>query len=326
MTTRKRAERMVDFGLDEALITFDMPKEPTDEEIAEVARMLEEGKTIRAKDEDDLEEKYNPNQPRDRYGRWSSGGGGGFAGAAANPKGKDTMEQFKTPDGKWTPERQKLHDEIVAEHFKGKTPVENPTAYMMGGGTAAGKSSILRSGQVKPPDNRVDIDSDHIKSKLPEYQAMTKAGDRKAASFVHEESSYLAKRIQREASEGGYNTLLDGTGDSSTEKLRKKVEVMRAAGQKVVAHYVTVPTEVAIARARSRGERTGRFVPEAFVKNVHASVSKVVPDAVSQGMFDEFNLWDTSAGGTPVHVASAKGSNLSIKNRGLWDSFVAKGK
>jgi hypothetical protein len=41
---RKRAKRMVDFGMDEALISFDMPLEPTEEEVAEVMRKLGEAK------------------------------------------------------------------------------------------------------------------------------------------------------------------------------------------------------------------------------------------------------------------------------------------
>jgi predicted ABC-type ATPase len=270
-------------------------------------------------------EKWSPTQPRDRYGRWSSGGGGGgFAGMPANPAGRDTMERFKVGN-EWTPERKELHDKIVASHFEGKIPVDNPVSYMMGGGPASGKSSVIKSGQVEIPNNVIVVDADGIKGMLPEYKARVELNDPKAAGFVHEESSYISKRIQKEASDRSFNTMLDGTGDSSLSGLESKVATMRGKGQKVVAHYVTVPTDVAVSRSMARAEKTGRYVPETFIRECHASVSRVVPQAIERGLFDDFHLWDTS-GSKSVHVASAKGSVLEIHDQKMWQSFLDKGK
>jgi len=252
------------------------------------------------------------------------GRGRGFMGKPANPSGKDTEQQFKTPDGKWTPERTALHDKIVAEYKQGKTPVDNPVSYMMGGGTAAGKSSLLRSGQVDIPKNTVKVDSDEIKAKLPEYQSMVAARDIKAAVFVHEESSYLSKRIAAESSREGYNVMLDGTGDSSIESLRSKIGILRGRGQEVVGVYATVPTDMAVARSVARAKKTGRYVPEAFTRGCHSSVSKVVPAAIRERLFDKVFVYNTSER-TPQKIFSSVGSRDIVHNQEGWDAFVAKG-
>ena len=62
---------------------------------------------------------------------------------------------------------------------------------MTGGPSANGKSTLLNSGKINHPKNMVTIDSDAIKTDLPEYNALIKTKDPRAAPFAHEESSKL---------------------------------------------------------------------------------------------------------------------------------------
>lgn len=234
----------------------------------------------------------------------------------------DSMAQHTGPDGKFTPERQALHKQILDSHFEGKSPVKNPVAYVLGGGPASGKSSIIKAGHVSPDENTVHVDSDAIKAMLPEYKKMVEDKDPAAAAYAHEESSYLAKQIQDRGSKGSYNTLLDGTGNSSLDSLEGKIKKMKAAGQKVVGAYVTVPTEVAIERNRERAKKTGRLPPETMLRSCHKSVSAVLPTAIEKGLFDDVQVFDTSNGVTKI--ASAKGGKLEIHDKALWDTFKAK--
>lgn len=234
----------------------------------------------------------------------------------------DSMAEHTGPDGKFTPERQALHKKIIDSHFEGKTPVKGPIAYVLGGGPASGKSSIIKAGHVSPDKNTVHVDSDAIKAMLPEYQKMVQSGDPAAASYAHEESSYIAKQIQDRGSKGSYNTLLDGTGNSSLDSLEGKIKKMRAAGQKVVGAYVTVPTEVAIARNRERAKKTGRLPPETMLRACHKSVSAVLPSAIEKGLFDEIQVFDTSDG--VKKIASARGTKMEVHDSKLWDTFKAK--
>jgi predicted ABC-type ATPase len=241
---------------------------------------------------------------------------------AINPEGMDTFEQFQK-DGQWSPERQRLHQRIVEKHFAGKKPAKGQSvAYVLGGGPASGKSSIINAGHVSVDPDTIHIDSDAIKGDLPEYNEMLTAKDHRAAAHVHEESSYIAKMIQEKASRGGYHTLLDGTGDSSFQSLKSKVDKMRAAGQRVVGQYVTVSTEVALQRNIERAKKTGRLPPESMLRLCHANVSRVVPEAIQAGLYDEFDLWDTESG--VQKVATVRDGKTQILNQELWNKFLAK--
>ena len=285
----------------------------------------------------DQVEKFNPHH--DSQGRFSSGGGGG---GAPTPTKRDGMGDIKLDEKTvaemqggsaaphivkdengnyvFTPERQALHDKIVQEAVEGKPSQDNPVYTVMGGGPAAGKSSIIRDGGVQVPEGTVEINADICKEKLPEWQTAGK----ERASFTHEESSYLAKRTQAAAFERKQHVLLDGTGDTSPESMNGKIDAARSAGYRVEGHYVTLPTDVAIKNAQLRGDKTGRYVPETFIRETHAGVSQTFP--VIAHRFDKVNLYDTSVQGKPKLIATGGDGVLDILDQKAYDSFVAKGK
>lgn len=233
-------------------------------------------------------------------------------------------EKLHMVDGKWTPERKRLHDKIIAKYLAGQTRKDKPRALFMGGGSASGKSTVLSAGQRT--EVGVVIDADAIKGELPEYQKMLRAKDPRAASFVHEESSYLSKEIMRQAGEGQVDFTLDGTGDSTLAKLRSKVEAARKGGHSVDALYVTVDTDTAVQRSNERGAKTGRLVPESVVREIHASVSSVFPEAIEADLFDTVELWDT--GTTPPTLLGSKppGGKWAVHNGDGYQAFLDKAK
>jgi len=236
-------------------------------------------------------------------------------------QGRDTREQFSDGHGHYTAERAELHHAIIAKYMQGTTPVETPTSIILGGGPASGKSSLVEAEHIP---NTVMVDVDKIRTELPEYKERV-GKDTTISAFTHEESSDIAKQLAHEAAIQNRNTLLDGTGDGTIEKLGGKVAMLRAEGSRVVGKYVTVDTEVAVARAAERAAKTGRYVPETFLRETHAGVSRVVPEAIRQGLFDEFELYHTN-GPKPALVATAKGRDLVIRDPQAWESFVKKGK
>ena len=211
----------------------------------------------------------------------------------------------------------------------GRERSANPTVTFLGGGSAAGKSNILSS----LPKTGFTLDVDDVRKELPEYQADTKAGGERgkaAAARTHEESSLLTKRIGATAAERGLDITIDGTGDGSIESLSAKIAGYRTAGHKIEAHYVTSSIEEAIARAETRGQRTGRYVPEDQIRGLHRAVSVVFPQAVERGLFDKFSVWDTT-GSTRENkaaklIASGEGRKLVIHDRAAWARFLAKGR
>lgn len=241
-------------------------------------------------------------------------------------KGPDSIEQYLNDDDTLMPEREALHDEIIRKHLRGVVkPDGQPVFVMMGGGPAAGKSSILEDGHFEVPDkfNAVHINADDVKREIPEYEEMVSRGDKDAAAYAHEESSALVKRVSGVAYENGYNTVLDGTGDNSVKSVEKKINEARAAGMKIVGCYVTCPTEDAVFRNEQRYIKTNRFVPPEVVRETHRGVSRILPQVAH--LFDEVKLYDTTVKGKPVLIAeSTYGKPMKVLNQGLYDKFLAK--
>lgn len=242
----------------------------------------------------------------------------------ANAGAKDSLSRYTDDAGNLTIERKALHDKIVSKQLGKSTPVDAPIARMTGGGPASGKSVLFRSGRVELPKNLVTIDTDEIKKSLPEFAEGVKAKDAAAAAFAHEESSALSKRIMKEASVGKRNLFLDGTGDSGIGSLKKKVSSLRLGGHRIVADYVTVDTEIAVQRNIARAARTGRLVPNSFVRGTHQKISEILPEALEQRIFDEVTLWDTNTPDTVIKVMTQVDGVTTIHNQGLWDRFLAK--
>ena len=261
----------------------------------------------------------------------------------ASVEATETIERFTVPKGNrsqrfidstgrvryWSLGRVRLHDTIIKNRMAKATPVDQPVSYMMGGGPASGKSSVRIAGKVKIPKNHVLVDPDDLKKPIPEYNRLLEKGNTKAASIVHEESSFLSKSLMDAGVKDSKHVLLDGTGDGGLDSLTKKVARLRKGGRKIVANYVTVDTEVAvqrnIARALNPKKKRG-LVPESYVKEVHQKISRIVPRAIENGLFDEFALWDTNLAGKVRLVAKAEGKNLTIVDKKLWKRFLAKGR
>jgi predicted ABC-type ATPase len=239
---------------------------------------------------------------------------------------KDSFDRYVRvlPNGKEVvidPARQEMHDKLIDTLLRRRKPVTNARGEIeyvpdengeelkphpdgkrvlfMGGGTASGKSTALAmqgNEDVQPPDS-VMIDADELKGLLEEYQRMVGEGDRYAASALHEESSYLAKRLRNEAAEKGLNMIVDGTANSSIKKFEEKLTQAKNEGYKVSMFYVNAPTDVAVIRATKRAQESGRWVPEPEIRKVHSGVSHVfanqVRDLAERGFFDDIRGFDT---------------------------------
>ena len=226
--------------------------------------------------------------------------------------------------GEWSMERRAMHNEIVANVMRGVPPSENKTFQMMGGGPAAGKSSIIREGFMSLPAAHVMSNADEFKEEIPEYRNAAAKREKAAAWNAHEESSMLGKRVMRESREAGLDVVWDGTGDHSLEKLASQVKPFRDAGYQVKADYVTVDPSEAWSRAKGRAAKSGRYVPEDVVKETHRNVSRMWGNAVKAGLFDESNLYDTNTR-TPKLIASAKGTEIVVHDQEAFDRFESHG-
>lgn len=255
--------------------------------------------------------------------------GGGTS--PAESTGNDSLSKHTDSNGRLTPEREALHQQIINSYFEKAKPVgpdEDQIFTVMGGGSAAGKSTMLKTGAAKIPENGIKVDSDEIKELLPEFREMIESGQGdKAAGYVHEESSALTKRIMELAMNNRFNMTLDGTGDGSLKSLSSKIEQARKKGMKVEGIYATCSIEEAMRRNLYRAEKTGRLVPPNILIATHQKVSDILPQAVE--LFDSVKLYDTHSFEKAVMIAEGgKGLGWNVKgDRQLeYENFIKKGK
>lgn len=189
------------------------------------------------------------------------------------------------------PQRAELH-EAITEHFIGKAKSvpenENPVAVMMMGAPASGKSSMVKGLDIS---SFAKIDPDGIKEKLPEYRDGVAQKHRPAAMNVHEESSWLAKKIRDQAISERKNILFDGTGRNQ-KGYADVIKKLKEKGYKVKLMMADVPKEVGKARALARAEHTGRWVKPDVVDDAYAHIPRNFGPLSK--MADSFQLYDNS--------------------------------
>jgi 2'-5' RNA ligase/phage portal protein BeeE len=277
--------------------------------------------------------RFSPDQPRDDQGRWTDGGGSSAPAAAPAPTlteaalhGHDSLAKYTRADGTLEPARQALHDRIVGAALAGVPGQQNPTAYFVGGGPAAGKSTMLNSGAiaVAPRGLAAYVEADEIKMALPEMQAGLRTRDPNIAGYVHEESAAISKRIRAEAMDRRADIVHDAIHNTSLAKVEQTVRRMRAEGYRVEAAYATVPVETARARAQARGEATGRFIPLDALTSAHKGVASMFPALLSHHVFDRVSLYET-AGAAPRLLASQVDGRTTIHEPAGYAAFLARG-
>jgi predicted kinase len=180
---------------------------------------------------------------------------------------------YKNPDGTWTEERQKLHDDIIAQLLTPEivaratpAPGRPPMFTILGGRGGSGKSWLTRKDGPIDGLRAIVFDNDRIKGLvITEGQSEEiPEGDGWKAGLVHEEASDIFNRADGLARELGLNVVHDATM-KTPENSEAFVKAFRDAGYDVDGYYMFLPPEVAAQRAVDRFERGGRFVPPEYV-------------------------------------------------------------
>jgi len=245
-------------------------------------------------------------------------------------KNKDNPLQNMRP----TKERKaRVHDPVVKAALAVPLPKsgEKKIAIMTMGGPASGKGTVLK--QVSTAGTpMVLVDPDHVKGQLPEYRkAVPPKGSDKptfkgAAAMVHEESSFIAKRIRNEAVAAGNHLIIDGTGTNS-KKFIETMKDLKSKGYEVQVHFPHLEHDEGLKRAKSRAEGSGRYVPDAFISHSYSkidnNVEKIMAAAKEHGA--SFHMYDAGKKGHPVSY-SQKGGKETIHSQEHYSAFTGRTK
>lgn len=211
-------------------------------------------------------------------------------------------------NGKPSETRADFHQEhIVGPAFEGKKTAaelgEKPTAILTMGGPASGKGVILDKLHANGLDKThyIHVDPDEVKKALPEYKAQVPEHSGRtfmgAAAQVHEESSYVAKQIRDKAIEGGHHLIIDGTGGNA-QKFIELMDHLKSKGYDVHVHHPDLGEEEGVKRALSRAERSGRHVPEPFIRDTYQKIAAGADKIAAAA--PHYTRYDAADGHRPV--------------------------
>ena len=170
--------------------------------------------------------------------------------------------------------RPTVHAAIVHHlYLKKAVPTASPTVVFLGGGTAAGKSTLKTILEDNGSLSReaVTLNTDEIRGLLPEYQSLLgKPEGIHAAANVHAEASALHDRILEEWFKREIKS--DIVIDAILGNPKKTIALMnrfREAGYKIVLRGVTTDPAESLLRATTRALKTGRYAPTPVILEGH---------------------------------------------------------
>jgi len=206
-----------------------------------------------------------------------------------------TTEHMYKKNGRWSPERIKLHREIVNSFFERKLPsIKKPTAVILAGGAGSGKTYVYEKFHGKIDDNSVYINSDDIKNQIPEYEQFIEKDYQSAAYKVHEESSLISKVVITQAIDNNYNITIDTTL-SNKDKAEKLIQRLKDRGYDIKLIFVDVPFDKAWRSAQKRGADTKRWVPRHIVEKSNVNSRKVVKSLIKSKAI-KYIAWYNNSG------------------------------
>lgn len=257
-------------------------------------------------------------------------GAGVSAHALAVLKGKPSTYELHTvenADGSrsYTPERAKIHAQIIASFLSGKRPNPSgtPQTTFLAGGPASGKSTLRRGHSELLPEDPVVVDPDEVKRRLPEFAALV--GDPHSGSGTHYESSDIAHELYLQARKRGLDMIVDGAGNSSERIFADKIRQTGDAGYRTRVLYADAPVEVALERAERRRKSEGRATPEAILRNLHRGVSQRFGEVLEYAGADEVLLFDTGTDKEAIPVYERKDGRERVLDSARFKAFKEKG-
>jgi predicted ABC-type ATPase len=159
--------------------------------------------------------------------------------------------------------RIKIHNAIIKKVLSQDNSRKNPDVYVFGGVAGSGKTSVLKR-FVK--EKTMTINNDDIKKALSKYDpSPLKKYPLIHASYLHEESSDIEKKLLDKAISANKDIILDRTL-ASFIKNRNILQKIKTKGYKITVLGTNLPPHIALIRASARFIKKGRYVPLEIVK------------------------------------------------------------
>ena len=202
---------------------------------------------------------------------------------------------FKTPQGWWTPERERLHQDIIRkvltpDAIRAAVPEQGqvPLCVVLGGRGGSGKSWFTGPNGPVDRTHAIYINADDLMESLPGYQGWN-------AALYHEEASDLANMLEQRCRNAGLNVIHDATMRTWISAAAR-INAYQSRGYKVKSYFMNCTPETSALRAVQRFMTTGRYVPPAYLLS---SVTNQPAFRRLRDFCDDWQEYD-SENGTPV--------------------------
>ena len=214
--------------------------------------------------------------------------------------------------GHYNPERVKLHKKIITNIVSScpkPLPGEKPTAILLLGGAASGKSTVVNK-FIKPKYgvNFGTLNVDDIKESIPEYKNFIHTDVILAANRVHEESSDIGYVAKDKIINQGRNFIFDAVLGNK-EKAKELIDTLKKKGYNIKLVGVNVNAEDALNRAKLRAlgngdgkGGSGRYVPDEILVKGHRGSTETFEEI--KDLVDDYELYDNNVelGNDPIKV------------------------
>ena len=176
-------------------------------------------------------------------------------------------------------------------------PVNSPMAFLLGGQSGAGKTTLHSVLRDRLDDNVIVINGDEYRSKHPLYRELDREYGPESVNHTAEWAGHMTEELIDALSRKGYNLIIEGTLRTSEVPL-KTAELLRKRGYAVSLALMAVKPEVSLISCQIRYEemRIVGTVPRATDPSHH---NKIVHDIVGNlavleesGLFDEVFLYN----------------------------------
>ncbi|QLK86403.1 zeta toxin family protein [Staphylococcus sp. 17KM0847] len=121
---------------------------------------------------------------------------------------------------------------IIRSLTRGKTPSINPKAFLLGGQSGAGKTTIHRIKQKAFQGNIIIIDGDSYRSLHPNYLALQEEYGKDSFDSTKRFAGKVVEHLVDALSKQGYHLLIEGTL-RTTEVPRKTEQLLKSSGYQV---------------------------------------------------------------------------------------------
>lgn len=178
----------------------------------------------------------------------------------------------------------------------GKCPVNKPTAFLLGGQSGAGKTTIHDIIQ-KASANFIVIDGDRYRERHPNFEIIHKIYGNNAANYTQKFSNSIVNALIKRLSDERFNLIIEGTC-RTTEVPLNTCRYLKEKGYSVKLAVMCTDKETAWQSTIDRYNEMERLglLPRAVPRDKFEETVKAIPENISalykSGEFDNILLFN----------------------------------